>query len=67
MGFHHASLEAELARFPMRFVAPVSLSDPSGTVDPIPPNNGAMTLLELPDRRVGVSCHHVIDAYAPPT
>ena len=63
MGFHDAGLEAELARFPMRFVAPVSFSDPSGTVDPMPPNNGTMTLLELPDGRVGVSCHHVIDAY----
>ena len=63
MGFHDAGLEAELARLPMRFVAPVSFSDPSGTVDPMPPNNGTMTLLELPDGRVGVSCHHVIDAY----
>ena len=54
---------AKLARFPMRFVTTVSLRDASGTVDPMPTSNGTMTLLQLPDRRVGVTCHHVIEAY----
>ena len=53
----------ELARFPMRFVTTVSLGDASGTVDPMPTNNGTMTLLQLPNRRVGVTCYHVIEAY----
>ena len=56
MGFQDPSLEAELAQYPMRFVTTVSLCDSSGTVDPLPRNNGAMTLLRLPDRRVGVIC-----------
>ena len=51
------------ARFPGRFTTTVSLGDPLGTTDPMPPTNGSMTLLQLPHRRVGVTCHHVIDAY----
>ena len=47
----------------MRFVTTVSLGDASGTIDPMPTNNGTMTLLQLPNRRVGVTCQHVIEAY----
>ena len=46
------------------FVTTVSLVDASGTVDnPLPTSNGTLTLLQLPDRRVGVTCQHVIEAY----
>lgn len=55
--------DGAFARFPGRFTTTVSLGDPSGTTDPMPPTNGSMTLLQLPHRRVGVTCCHVIDAY----
>ena len=47
----------------MRFVTTVSLVDATGTVDPMLTNNGTLTLLQLPNRRVGVTCQHVIEAY----
>ena len=53
----------ELARFPMGFVATVSLCDAPGTATALPTSNGSMTLLQLPDRRVGVTCHHVIETH----
>lgn len=47
----------------MRFVTTISLTDSSPTSDPARSSNGALTLLQLPDRRVGVTCQHVIEAF----
>ncbi len=53
----------ELARFAMRFVTTVRLDDARGAHGPMLPNNGSITLLQLPTRRAGVTCFHVVDAY----
>lgn len=47
----------------MRFVTSVRLDDAPGARGSMPANNGSMTLLQLPGRRAGVTCFHVVDAY----
>ncbi|MGD8319082.1 MAG: hypothetical protein PVJ02_01460 [Gemmatimonadota bacterium] len=50
----------DLAALPLRHSAPVRIRGVRAAPDAV---QGAMTLLRLPDRRVGVTCQHVVAAF----
>jgi len=53
----------ELAKYPVKFAAPVFYGDSPTSSYSASLKNGTATFLKLKDRFLGVTCHHVLDAY----
>ena len=52
----------EKARYVWQFVAPLIMTTWDGN-EIVEQRNGTVTLLDLPNRRVGVTCHHVLKMF----
>lgn len=53
----------QLARFPLRFAKAVLFGELPSRGKPVRIRNGTITLVDLGDGPIGVTCAHVIDAY----